>query len=110
MLRQRLDGEEGRPMLYFFDTCIDSIRTIPALQHDKNNPEDVDTEAEDHAGDETRYAVMSRPWIKKDYRQQMPAMTPANEHGTVQLDLDKLFNDEERRTRRRPMMNRTRRI
>ncbi len=28
--------------------------------------EDVDTEGEDHAGDETRYAVMSRPWVR-DY-------------------------------------------
>lgn len=101
MLRQRLDGEEGRPMIYFFSTCVDTIRTIPALQHDKNDPEDVDTEAEDHAGDETRYAVMSRPWIKKDRTQDLPPMTPANEFGTVQLDLDKLFKDNEQRAKRK---------
>jgi hypothetical protein len=63
MLRQRLVGVDGRPMLYFLDACEDSIRTIPTLQHDDHDPEDVDTEAEDHAYDETRYAVMSRPWI-----------------------------------------------
>jgi hypothetical protein len=34
------------------------------LQHDDARPEDVDTDAEDHAADEVRYAVMSRPWIK----------------------------------------------
>lgn len=62
-LRQRLTGANGAPMLYFLDCCEDSIRTIPALQHDENDTEDVDTEAEDHAYDETRYAVMSRPWI-----------------------------------------------
>lgn len=62
-LRQRLVGIDGRPMLYFLDCCEDSIRTIPVLQHDDTDPEDVDTEAEDHAYDETRYAVMSRPWI-----------------------------------------------
>jgi len=65
MLRQRLVGERGRPMLYFLDCCEDSIRTIPTLQHDDHDPEDVDTEAEDHAYDETRYAVMSRPWIPR---------------------------------------------
>jgi hypothetical protein len=62
-LRQRLVGVEGNPMLYFLDCCEDTIRTIPTLQHDDTDPEDVDTEAEDHAYDETRYAVMSRPWI-----------------------------------------------
>lgn len=62
-LRQRLVGSNGLPMLYFLDACEDSIRTIPVLQHDETDPEDVDTEAEDHAYDETRYAVMSRPWM-----------------------------------------------
>ena len=64
-LRARLKGEDGRPMIYFFDTCRDSIRTIPALPHDENRPEDVDTKAEDHAGDETRYAAMSRPYVRE---------------------------------------------
>jgi hypothetical protein len=49
-------------MLFFFETCVHSIRTIPALQHDEKNPEDLDTSQEDHAADETRYACMSRPW------------------------------------------------
>ena len=62
MMHQRLKGDGVDPMLYFLDCCDDSIRTIPALQHDENDPEDVDTEAEDHAYDETRYAAMSRPW------------------------------------------------
>ena len=61
-VRQRLVGENGLPMLYFLDCCEDSIRTIPVLQHDEDDPEDLDTEAEDHAYDETRYAMMSRPW------------------------------------------------
>ena len=109
MLRHRLDGEEGRPMIYFFSTCLDTIRTIPSLQHDKNDPEDVDTEAEDHAGDETRYAVMSRPWIKRDHAQHDPPMTPADEFGNVQIDLDKLFKDNEQNAKRRSIV-RTRRL
>lgn len=54
----------GRPMIYFFSTCMDSIRTIPVLQHDSIRAEDVDTDAEDHAADDVRYACKSRPWIK----------------------------------------------
>lgn len=73
MMRQRLAGnEDGRPMLFFFSTCIHSIRTIPALQHDEDRPEDLDTAAEDHAADETRYACMSRPWVRKGPAAEKP--------------------------------------
>lgn len=62
-LHHYLTGESGQPLLYFLDCCDDSVRTIPTLQHDDTDPEDLDTEAEDHAADETRYAVMSRPYV-----------------------------------------------
>lgn len=55
-------------MIYFFSTCQDSIRTLPALQHDDAKPEDVDTESEDHAPDEIRYACMSRPYVKDAHK------------------------------------------
>ena len=65
-MRGRLHGDaDGNPMIVTFSTCRDSIRTIPVLQHDPDKPEDLDTEAEDHAADEWRYACMSRPWIRK---------------------------------------------
>ena len=51
-------------MIYCFSTHADSIRTIPALQHDSARPEDVNTESEDHAADEWRYACMSRPFVR----------------------------------------------
>ena len=54
----------GRPMLYVFANCKDFIRTVPVLQHDQNRAEDLDTDAEDHAADDGRYACLSRPWIK----------------------------------------------
>jgi hypothetical protein len=60
--RQRLKGEDGRPMAYWMATCRDAIRTIPAMQHDEDRPEDMDTEGEDHVADADRYAFMSRPW------------------------------------------------
>ncbi len=75
-VRQRLKGDaEGRPMMLLFSTCVDAIRTLPALQHDQARPEDVDTEGEDHAADEIRYACMSRP-MTKDAEKVQPALPP----------------------------------
>lgn len=63
--RARLVGDgDGRPMFYTFSTCVDFIRTLPAMQHDENIPEDLNTHMEDHAVDEWRYGLMSRPYIK----------------------------------------------
>jgi len=46
-VRARLVGDaEGRAMMVFFSTCRDTIRTLPALQHDSARPEDVDTHGE----------------------------------------------------------------
>jgi len=71
-MRWRLDGELGLdglpigdPMLYFSEGCEDTIRTIESVQSDEKNPEDLDTDQEDHALDETRYGCMSRPWIPR---------------------------------------------
>lgn len=63
-MRQRFIGEDDAPAIYCFDTCVDSIRTIPLLQHDEHNPEDLDSEMEDHAADDWRYACKSRPFIR----------------------------------------------
>ena len=59
--------EKGYPMLYVFKNCRAFIRTLPLLQYDKTNPEDVDTDGEDHVADEVRYFCMSRP-IKPSLR------------------------------------------
>lgn len=59
------EGQVDQPMLYFLSQCEDTIRTLPVLQHDEIDSEDLDTDGEDHAADETRYAVMSRPHLPK---------------------------------------------
>ena len=51
-------------MLYVFSTCTHLIRTLPALQHDADRPEDVDTDGEDHAPDALRYGCMARPYVR----------------------------------------------
>jgi terminase large subunit-like protein len=62
-VRARLIGDGEKPALYVFSTCLDFIRTFPALQHDDGRPEDIDTESEDHLADECRYACLSRPYV-----------------------------------------------
>lgn len=46
-----------RPGIIFFHSCRHAIDTIPTLPRDKDNPEDVDTEAEDHAFDAVSYGL-----------------------------------------------------
>ncbi|MFI5014538.1 MAG: terminase [Hyphomicrobiales bacterium] len=62
-VRARLKGNGEHPMLFAFSTSTALIRTLPLLQHDPDRPEDLDTETEDHAADETRYACLSRPYL-----------------------------------------------
>ncbi len=66
-VRARLTGDaDGDPMIFFFDTCKDVIRTLPMMQHDENQPEDLDTDGEDHAVDDVRYACLSRPYLQSN--------------------------------------------
>jgi hypothetical protein len=65
-VRQRYQGDDplngiDTPTLFVFDNCRDYIRCTEALQRDEVDVEDADTDGEDHAPDEGRYACMSRP-------------------------------------------------
>lgn len=61
LARDRLESaidNEG-PALYFMHNCRAAISMLPTLPRDEDNPEDVDTEAEDHVWDEIRYRVLA---------------------------------------------------
>ena len=61
-VRRRLQfGEDGRPMLYIFSTCKNTLRTLPILQYSARDPEDLDTTEEDHIADALRYFCMMSP-------------------------------------------------
>ena len=95
-VRQRFDGEgPDRPMFVVFDTCSDFIRTVPLLQHDPDRAEDVDTDSEDHAGDDHRYACNSRPWTKPSPQMDKPITTIKD------VTLNKLWKDRGSGTRAR---------
>ena len=53
----------GRPRLQIFNTCPNLIRELQSIPLSKTKPEDVDTNASDHAYDALRYLIMSRPRI-----------------------------------------------
>jgi hypothetical protein len=59
--RLQVDEYTEEPRLVFFSTCTDIISQLPAIPLDKKNPEDIDTNAEDHLYDALRYGIMSRP-------------------------------------------------
>jgi hypothetical protein len=46
------------PGLFVVESCRDFIRTIPAMPRDEVKTDDVDTNSEDHIGDETRYRCL----------------------------------------------------
>jgi len=59
--RLQVDEFTEQPRLVIFNTCKNLISQLPSIPLDKNNPEDVDTHAEDHLYDALRYGVMTRP-------------------------------------------------
>ena len=66
-VRARIYGEDGVPMIYFFDNCKHFWRTVPDLQLDDLHPEKgYDTDQEDHMADVFAYACASRPMAKTE--------------------------------------------
>ena len=59
LLASKADRME-EPGLFVFDTCRQFIRTFPVLPRDDKDPDDIDTDAEDHIADEARYRVLEQ--------------------------------------------------
>lgn len=89
-------GERTRNKVHILECCEDSIRTIPVLQHDEDKLEDLDTEGEDHAADEWRYGLTSRPWVK-DARAPQGSNLPKLPSELTFNDLLKRIEDKRRR-------------
>lgn len=62
-VRKNEDGEiiaylpREKPGLFVFSHCTSFIDTVPVLPRDEKDMDDVNTDAEDHVADETRYLV-----------------------------------------------------
>tara|TARA_R110000772_G_scaffold36709_3_gene87663 strand:+ start:841 stop:2607 length:1767 start_codon:yes stop_codon:yes gene_type:complete len=59
--RLAYNHEVSRPKMQIFSSCPNLIRELQSLPTAKNDPEDVDTHAQDHAYDALRYLIMARP-------------------------------------------------
>ncbi len=63
-LRTLLESSLTRPMespgIFIFNTCRKWIELVPIVPRDESNPDDIDSDCEDHNYDETRYAVTER--------------------------------------------------
>lgn len=106
-MRSRINGDlelddqgglvrDDGAMLLVFTTCKDFLRTVPVLQHDPSRAEDIDTDGEDHAADEARYACMSRPYAKP-----RPPAKPSEPRGVSNMTFDEMMKLQERIERNR---------
>ncbi len=77
--RLQVDEHTEEPRLVFFSTCTNTIAQIPIIPLDKKNPEDVDTNAEDHLYDALRYGIMTRP------RSSLWDFNPAKQNSGFQM-------------------------
>ena len=63
-IRTLLEASLKRPMeypgIFIFSVCRNLIRTLPSAPADEKDPDDIDTESEDHAIDCLRLRVLSR--------------------------------------------------
>lgn len=64
-LHQRLNlkaMEDGPALVFIAEETPHAQRTLPALEYDRHNPEDVDSTGDDHGYDSLRGYCIMRPW------------------------------------------------
>lgn len=57
-LESTVKGSFEKPHIYVFSMCYNTIRTLPNLENDPKNTEDIDTSGEDHIWDVIRYRLL----------------------------------------------------
>lgn len=88
-----IHGVGETPMLQFYRSgCPYTIRTLPMQESDPKKPGDIKTKGvPDHAADETRYAVMSRP-VPSKFRQRQVVVP-----GSIGWEIRKILRKQNRR-------------
>ena len=77
-------NEKGFPRFYVTRNCTEFIRTIPLLEHDKHDGEDVDSTMEDHAADMWRYVCMQnviKAFMETPQYEPAYGADPLNQYG-----------------------------
>ena len=97
LLLQKLDYSFQPPRIHFFETCVNAIRTIPTLIHSERDPEDVDTDGDDHSYDSITYLLQKL----EDFKSKQDTQTnvdrklefiKARTYGTVTSNINQKFN------------------
>lgn len=53
-----IEGPREKPGVFIVgERCAGFMRTVPSIPRDETNPDDVDTDVEDHVADEVRYRI-----------------------------------------------------
>lgn len=91
-----------KPKLVISSSCRHFLRTVPALAMDDDNPEDIDTEQEDHIYDEACHVVMARAYgvstmeiqakVEQKEKEAARSQIP-DSHRAVWSELDKIRED-----------------
>lgn len=58
MLKATITRDPEEPWILIHRSCTNTIAQIPELPSDKKNPDDIDSEAEDHIWDSIRYRIL----------------------------------------------------
>jgi hypothetical protein len=97
------------PQLVVSSKCRHFLRTVPSLSMDDDNPEDIDTEQEDHVFDEACHIVMARAYGIKAEEIEKKIETKAKEEKRAQLpteqrhvweELDRILEAQEEENER----------
>jgi len=88
------DGDQTANLV-IFKNCVNLIRTLPQLQCDERNPNDVSTEPHEltHGPDALRYFVAARPCPDNGIDSFLPGSDPGRRKG--QQDFDTYFPDDD---------------
>ena len=97
------------PQLVVSSKCRHFLRTVPSLAMDDDNPEDIDTEQEDHVFDEACHIVMARAYGIKAEEIEKKVEAKAKEEKRAQLpteqrhvweELDRILEAQEEENER----------
>lgn len=91
---ERLRITDGPPMLQVYERCKDFIRTIPLLQQDELNIEDIDTDGEDHPFDEICFLLLARP-IGEKKAEKKPVRAPKTISDVAWRELEQIRKEIE---------------
>lgn len=79
-VKGRLKGKDGRPLIYFVESCKFARDYLPAVETDPTNPECYVEDGEaTHAADAIRYAAATRPLVQDAPKPKTAEIQPQRE-------------------------------